>query len=88
MCAWGHNSQGHVDGQARRDSSQQHLQDRISNARLLAELVKFRILPLGTFFTLLKVVQCLPLHSSHGSLATGTEGARHDVYSMHMLVIV
>ncbi|KAK9809827.1 hypothetical protein WJX73_010709 [Symbiochloris irregularis] len=42
--------------QARRDGSQQHLQDRISTARLLAELVKFRILPLGAFFTMLKAL--------------------------------
>lgn len=41
--------------QGSKDASQHVLQTRISNARLLAELVKFRLIPLGNFFTLLKV---------------------------------
>ncbi len=34
---------------------QRALEARLRNARFLAELVKFRVLPFGKFFTLLKV---------------------------------
>ena len=34
---------------------QKALEARLRNARFLAELVKFRVLPFGKFFTLLKV---------------------------------
>lgn len=48
--------------QAQRDGSQQALQARIGNARLLGELAKFRLISLGSFFTMLKVHAGLCLH--------------------------
>ncbi len=44
--------------QARKDSDLRNVERRAVNARYLSELVKFRSMPFGSFFVLLKV--CLP----------------------------
>ena len=40
--------------QAHRDPTQRSLEARLRNARYIAELTKFRLAPVGTFFSLLK----------------------------------
>lgn len=40
--------------QAKRDPTQRSLETRLRNARYLAELTKFRLVPFGTIFSLLK----------------------------------
>ena len=40
--------------QAPRDPTQRSLEARLRNARYIAELTKFRLAPVGTFFSLLK----------------------------------
>lgn len=42
--------------QARKDPTQRSLEARLRNARLLAELTKFRAAPFGTVFSLLKTL--------------------------------
>ena len=40
--------------QAHKDPTQRSLEARLRNARYIAELTKFRLAPVGTFFSLLK----------------------------------
>ena len=45
----------HMALQARKDGDMRNIERRAVNARYLAELVKFRSMPFGVFFVLLKV---------------------------------